>query len=199
MKAMQENEVEKYLHDLWRSLVHAGMSYRVWRVLKEGMMAAKESEVPAQEWVGVINSYSGFFEPTMQACMKNSVVALHNFFHAIEDTVNLPKISEELRKHEYISDDTLDKVRTGLNQASELRSKIARLRNKSIAHRDKNQIGKDLFAEIGLSGDDIQRLITTGHELLNLVSSESIRNSYSGKLDFVEEHTKALMGTLLAK
>ena len=196
---MQDNEVELYLHDLWRSLTNAGMSCRVWRVLMEGTMEAKFGQSRAQEWVGAINSYPGFFEPTMRACMMHMIIGLHNVFHGVERTVNLPRISEQLRKHEHIADESLDKVREVLANTLDSRKKIAKLRNKAIAHRDKKQIGKDLFSEHKLTAEEVEELFSTGHQLLNLLSSESINHTYSANIEFVEQHTNALMETLIAK
>ena len=196
---MDKEQIRPYLSDLWRSLIHAGMSFQVWRVLMEGTMEAKFEKDHAQEWVASINSYPGFFELAIRSCEMYFLISLHNFFHANRHSASISGLVTRLKKGGNISLETFKKFQSTLDENAELLTKVKTIRDQAIAHRDEKSFLTNIFAENGPQAVELDRLIQIGHDLLNLVGSESAGRSYSADIKWVEQDTKALMKTLKAK
>ena len=148
--------------------------FRVWRTLD----LSKDN----RERVNAINdfAYVDFFHVVIWGTQALAILSLGKIFDRSKGALKLQDIVRSL------DDNELSKDVNGLySKHGRAIEKIKRIRDKSVAHNDKNMDERDVFVSVGITPNEMERLIEDVCRILNVAAGrKSISNPIPDDLRF---------------
>lgn len=117
--------------------------------------------------IDTMNEYSEFFRFDPHAHFVSLIVHLAGLFENRGDTVNLPRLIQELRSSCSVPVETITKAEDLLSQVGALLPKVAILRSNLFAHRNASLSYADAFKKAAISPNEIRDLTETALRIAN--------------------------------
>lgn len=183
------SEIDRYIEELRDTVRVAWLNYEIWWVYK--------SADTRPEYLDVMNRYTLFFHTSIHAHFVALLVALYRLYETREDTYNIPIFIKRLREHGSIPDTELRELDALYAEAKPLWVKVNILRNKAFGHRSKAHTASEVFAEAGVTPNELRDLAEVTRKLLNTASLAWAKNAHAFNLS-AREDTLALLHDLNA-
>ena len=183
------SEIDQYIEELRDTVRVAWLNYEIWWVYK--------GSDTRPEYVDTMNRYTMFFQTSIHAHFVALLVALYRLFETRDDTYNIPTFIKLLREQGSIPDTTLSELDALYSKAKPLWVKVNILRNKAFGHRSKAHSVSDVFAEAGVTPNELRDLAEVTRKLLNTASLAWANNAHAFNLSS-RAHTLALLEDLKA-
>lgn len=157
------DEVERYVEELRHTVTTAWLNYEIWWVYK--------STDTRPEFLETMNRYGLFFQTSIHAHFVALLVALYRLYETRDDTYNIPTFLRLLDEKSTVPGDTMKELRALYAQAKPLWVKVNILRNKAFGHRSKAHSVSEVFAEAGVTPNDLRDLAELTRKLLNTATA----------------------------
>ena len=163
----------------------ARANFRTWRTLDLSKGDPKRLSA-INDW-----AYVDFFHVIIWGSQTLAFLSLGKIFDQSKDALRLRDIVRELKDDRLIEDvDTLH------NKHKEAIEKIKCIRNKSVAHNERSKDERSLFAEVGITPNELEHLIEDVCKILNAAAAkESIPDRIPDDLRF-QNAVHGLLDTL---
>ena len=159
---------------MMREVGDARANFRIWRTLDLSKGDRKRLNA-MNDW-----RYVDFFHVTIWGTQILAFLSLAKIFDRSKGALKLREIVGSLNDHELSRG-----VEELYNEHGEAIEKIKRIRDKSVAHSDKNVDEPSLFDEVGITPNEMERLIEDVCRILNGAAGlESFPNRISDDLRF---------------
>lgn len=160
---MTRNEFEELLNYLRDELLCASECFSLYEALYNQRYID----------VGPLNLAPRFFQIVDHSVLNCAALHLARLFDKNEDDLNLTQLKNqwELNYRKIGIDEGLAMIAVQemamlWNENSDAISKIKRLRNKALAHNDKNCLSGTIWSEVGVTVGDYRNLIASAHEVI---------------------------------
>lgn len=157
------DEIERYVEELRHAVTTAWLNYEIWWVYK--------STDTRPEFVDTMNRYGLFFQTSIHAHFVALLVALYRLYETRDDTYNIPTFLRLLKEKGAVPSETMEALTDLYGQAKPLWVKINILRNKAFGHRSKAHSVSEVFAEAGVTPNDLRDLAELTRKLLNTATA----------------------------
>ena len=169
------DKVKLYVQELQHSVQVAALNFDVWWVYK--------SKDTRPQYVETMNRYGLFFQTSIHAHFVALLVALYRIYETREDTYNIPSLIKTIKKNASLSTSALSAIQSIYDEARPLWKKVSILRNKAFGHRSKAHTVDEVFAEAGVSADELKRLVALTKDLLNEITHALYDSMHAFNLD----------------
>jgi len=170
---------EEKLEILKKDLAEARISYDIWRELTN--IDNEESYEQTME------KYSEFFRSVIRCQFQNIIIILYRVFETRNETVNFPKLIEQMLKDNQLTELEQNKLKEIENQTKQHWHKVCKIRSEIYAHRSSEK-----KAKLSLSPNNIIELMNSFESIFNELYYILIKKTFHFEfIDWVE--TKQLM------
>lgn len=182
------NKLEVYRYYLKNIIQSASLHYEIWWSYKE-----KDSR---KRYVDILNKYLDFFHTSLQAHFLAVVVELYKLFETRKDTANFPALTKFVFEKKIVDKNTKNQIQMKLEEIKPLWKKIAILRSELYAHSSIKLTYPAIFKKAKITPNEIKQLIDLSKDLLNLISSSTMRSHHLFSIS-ASEDTKKILDDLL--
>jgi hypothetical protein len=168
------SEIDRYIEELRDTVRVAWLNYEIWWVYK--------STDTRPEYLDTMNRYTLFFQTSIHAHFVALLVALYRLFETRDDTYNIPTLLKLLRDQGSFPDAKLRELDTLYAKAKPLWVKVNILRNKAFGHRSKAHKVSEVFAEAGVTPNELRDLAEVTKKLLNTATLAWANNAHAFNL-----------------
>ncbi|MDO9514553.1 MAG: hypothetical protein Q7J01_00435 [Syntrophales bacterium] len=143
--------IDEQIYSLATAITEARWHFQIWEALQE----AKANETS----VKLMNLYKEFFVPTMSAHFESASISCCQLFETRSDTVNFPSLIRGLKKVEgrdIMKEQPLVDIQ---KRVKLIWVKISQIRNQSVGHVSSKKPQTEIFAQAGLSPQDVWAFI----------------------------------------
>jgi len=154
-----DSEIEPYVDEIRHAATVAWLNYEIWWVYR--------SADTRPEYVDTMNKYPLFFQTSLHAHFVALLVVLYRLYETRKDTYNIPGFLKLLADRRAVDSAVLVKLQEAYDRARPLWQKVSILRNKAFGHRSSAHSVADVFAEAGVTPNQLRELVEMTRELLN--------------------------------
>ncbi len=172
-----------------RAAITARAFYDIWWIYRGPTRA---TNLPA------MNVCSEFFKFDTEAHWLAMMINIGVLHDPSDDANGIARLLDDAKKRTPKEKTLLDSVQKLLDDNSALISKIRRLRNKVVAHRDAHTRYRRLLKDSGLKYDDLRLLIDASISVVNKLAS-AMGATYRHPSPYVTGDTNRLLGALMSK
>lgn len=180
-----------WVSELADEVVSLSESYAAWHLL-----AHPEERKP---YAAVIDRYSSFLVPTMNAHFQFVAVSMYQLTDKRTDVLSIPLVLNEARA---LWPGVVRGVEMSLEPSQQIFERIASIRHKVCAHREKNVGAEMIFREANLSPVLIGSCVSLLEEAVDALAAQCIPGSVSGSVvgraSHAAESTRANLRRMLA-
>jgi hypothetical protein len=151
------NTFDEHLEELVQTANVAELNYKIWWIYKH--------ERPA--YVGVMNTYLGFFRASIYAHFVAMLMALYKLGDPRPDSASLKTLLAEAEGDPSFDPKVIMSAREKLVALEPTWQKVRKLRHKQFAHRDRYLDYEELLADVAITYDDFRDLIDQFFKALN--------------------------------
>jgi len=155
------NTFDERLDELAQTANRADLHYTIWWIYKH--------ERPT--YVNVMDEFLGFFSASLGAHFVAMVMELYKLLEFRSDSVSLKALLEEAERNSELDRPTIDALKREVAGLDPMRAKLALLRHKLFAHRDRQLSYDSVLASAAVAPDDFRDLIDRAFDILNKVIS----------------------------
>ena len=162
---------KKPKNDLLRMMCEASdarANFRVWRTLDLSKGDRKRLDA-MNDW-----TYVDFFHVAIWGTQALAFLSLGKIFDQSKSALKLRDIVRSLNDNELSRD--VDEL---YNEHGKAIEKIKRIRDKSVAHNDKSMDERSLFDEVGITPNEMERLI---EDVCGILNGAAARESFSNRI-----------------
>jgi DNA-directed RNA polymerase subunit F len=153
------NTFEERLDELAQTANRADLHYTIWWIYRHEGPTYKK----------VMNEFLGFFRASLGAHFVAMVLELYKLLDSRTDSVSLKSLLEEAGKFSELDAETIDTLKEKVATLGPMREKVALLRHKLFAHRDRELSYDSVLASAAVKPDDFRDLIDRAFDILNEV------------------------------
>lgn len=136
-------------------VIELSRSYAIWWTLVNKQNFEKYNKV--------IDSHADFFEATIHSLFQGFSVITYQLFERRRDTTSIPRLIEDLTS----SDPALaEQLKVAIDAKKALLIKIFEVRCKVYAHRNKSKPPESVFADAGLSANEMQSVVAFARDVI---------------------------------
>lgn len=183
------DEIDLYAAEIRHTAIVAWLNYEIWWVYK--------GADTRPEYVETMNRYTLFFQTSIHAHFVALLVELYRLYETRPDTYNIPGFLKLLADRNAVPADGLRQLQEHYAEAKPLWVKVSILRNKAFGHRSKAHEVSEVFAEAGVTPDELRRLVEVTRSLLNAATQAWARTTHAFNLSSRGD-TLRLLGDLKA-
>lgn len=140
-------------------VVRARLFFDVWYYLESA------GNDPAR--LNALNQFSAYFRFDLHAHLIAFVVYIHGLFEKNGASINLNRLTRELKGTGRISEVDLREIDELLAQAAPIVKKVKSLRDKAIAHRTASTSYNDVFRSAEVTYKELSRLTELARDIVN--------------------------------
>ena len=178
------DEIERYVNELRHTATVAWLNYEIWWVYK--------STDTRPEYLDTMNRYTLFFQTSLSAHFVALLVDLYRLYETRKDTYNIPMFLELLRKQQAVHGDVMAKLEQVYAKAKPLWVKVSVLRNKAFGHRSNAHSVSEVFAEAGVTPNELRNLVELTRDLLNSATQASAGTTHAFNLSSRDDTLRLL-------
>ena len=162
-------DFDEHLEALLKTVQVAWTNYEIWWLYR----------CDRPQYVEVMNRYLGFFSCSIHAHFLAMLMALFKLGDTRDDSASLRRLLLEARINPKIDAAVLAEAESKLDQLEPSFKKIRTLRNKVFAHLDLRLSYDEVFAQAGITGDELRDAIRNLLAILNGIVHSRQRTMWS--------------------
>ena len=156
-------DIIKVIKDLVQEGMAAKASYQIWSALRQDAFPDYEDILKQPD-------YYDFFSASSPAHFKVIIISLGKIFDSSQGTSKIDYLKEALNKAN--RDDLVTYIEEKLGNQDEILRKIKNIRNKSIAHNQRNLSKQEIYKKNPIEPDELRPFIDETCEVINQLAQE---------------------------
>jgi hypothetical protein len=179
-----DQSLQHYADEIRHTANVAWFNYEIWWVYK--------SADTRPEYLGTMNAYPLFFQTSLHAHFVALLVALYRLFETRHDTYNIPGFLKLLGQQGAVPSEVGARLQKMYDEAKPLWVKVCILRNKAFGHRSRAHTVGEVFAEAGVTPDDLRSLVEVTRRLLNAATQAASQTTHAFNLSARDDTLRVL-------
>lgn len=170
------------IQELHNLVTNADLNFRIWWIYVNREDLAK--------YINTLNAYALFFTLGKAAHFTAMIGAVSALYETRRDTVNVARVLK------MFPSEVAESVRDKRDEATRIWRKAYRIAKSILHHVSLEEDSDKVFAQAGLSPDEIKRLISVSKEIVDTLSYANDRSTFASFLDSSKQ-TYRLLDRLL--